>query len=74
MEFDDVLNNLDTPKKEAVKFFAERLAIVADEKWTGEIVFRLFVNQGGVSGGLKVERSETMPLSRKRKVRSRLKR
>ena len=73
MESDDLnklLLNLDETQRAVVVAFAVRMATVAAQKWTGELAFNLQVNQGGITGGLKVHQSETIGIAKKRRVRS----
>jgi len=70
-ELRKLLLNLSEPQRAAVAAFAVRLATISAQKWTGEIAFKLQVNQGGITDGLKVNQAETIRISKKRKVRSR---
>lgn len=73
MDYDDlekIMQNLDDQQREAVACFAARLASVSSERWTGELVFALPISQGGISGRVRVNRGETVKLTKKRRVRS----
>ena len=75
MVYDDLiilLKNFDTRHLEAVACYAQKLAEVSVEKWTGELSVHTPLNQGGISGDVKINRGETVKLTKKRRVRSSL--
>ena len=74
MAYDDIeklFYNLDEAQRYVVANFAAKLAVISSDKWSGEMSFKIQFNQGGIAGGMKINRSETVQFPKKRRVRSR---
>lgn len=65
-----ILDNLDDSQVELLSAVAFKLASVKTERWTGKINFEFNVTQGGL-GAVRVDCSENIKLTKRRKIRSR---
>jgi hypothetical protein len=70
-EIDEILMALDDAQLDIVCGFASKLSALSREKITGEVSFNISFYQGGITQNIKVHRSEELPVTKKRRIRSR---
>lgn len=70
---DELLNlikELNDSQLEAVAGFVRKTLQLKATRFTGEVVYTLTYNQGGISAHMRINMGETVKLTKKRRVRS----
>lgn len=65
-----MLDNFTEDQLEVIQAVAIEMAAYKSSRFSGEVVFKVPYNQGGISGSLKINTGKMVKIGRQRRIRS----